>query len=354
MLTHPIDTIQMVAQTHHAEAALRCAVENRIAEHIPGNGSISYADLAVKASVDEDQTRRILRLLISQHIFSETSTGLLSHSPASLQLLDPGMRAWILYQTEDSLKASTHLSEALAKWPASSHKSETAYNLAHETELSMFEHMSQNGRIGRFREAMSGNAKQPSFDTQHAVVGYPWQDLVDSQPEGQRALVVDVGGGIGHVASAISSSFPALDVHVQDYGVTQPSIKDDIHFSHYDFFTSQPIQGASVYFLRQILHDWSDEYAIQILRNQIAAMGSHSKLVLMDVVLQAPGQWTLSEERKSRMADVTMMTLFNAKEREMGEWLELVKRASEGRLAMTRVERPVGSLFSIMEFSFAV
>ena len=52
------------------------------------------------------------------------------------------------------------------------------------------------------------------------------------------------------------------------------------------------------------------------------------------------------------MADITMMTLFNAKEREMHEWLDLVDRASDSRLALTYLARPVGSLFSIMEFSF--
>jgi 6-hydroxytryprostatin B O-methyltransferase len=224
----------------------------------------------------------------------------------------------------------------------------------------MFEHFSQDGgtKMERFRRGMSGNAKQPSFDTNHAVDGYPWQTLIaDTDLESTPPVVVDVGGGVGHVASAISTAFPSLDVRVQDFGVTSPPYsKNGVSFSHYDFFTPQPIRSASIYFLRQILHDWSDEYGVQILRNQIDAMGPRSRLLLMDVVLQGPGAggWTLSEERKSRMADVTMMTLFNARERDMEEWIGLVGRASEGRLGLTGLWRPAGSLFSVMEFSFVV
>ena len=51
------------------------------------------------------------------------------------------------------------------------------------------------------------------------------------------------------------------------------------------------------------------------------------------------------------MIDVTMLTLFNAKERETSEWMELAARASDSRLRLTHLAKPIGSLMSIMEFS---
>ena len=49
---------------------------------------------------------------------------------------------------------------------------------------------------------------------------------------------------------------------------------------------------------------------------------------------------------------MTMMTLFNAKERDMSEWIDLVKQASNGRLILTNLFRPTGSMLSMMEYSF--
>ena len=305
MLTRPFDTIQAVAQAHHCEAALRYAVNNNLAQHVPTSGSISYSELATKASVDSNQCRRLLRLLASNQVFAEIFPDRVAHTPASLQLLDPDICAWVAYQTEDSFRSSAHLSEALNKWPGSENKSQTAYSLAHDTDLPMFEHMVEVGKIERFRKAMKGQANQPHLSIDHVFAGYDWDKIVHPMSDhdaSRKPLIVDVGGGVGHIASAISNTFPSFDVRVQDYGVTESYSTDGIDFTQYNFFQPQPIKGADVYFMRQIFHDWSDEYAVHILRNQVAAMGPHSKLVIMDLVLQQPGDWTLSEERKSRYA----------------------------------------------------
>ena len=303
MLTRPFDTIQAIAQSHHCEAALRYAVHNNISLHVPVGGSISYKDLALKASVNARQCRRILRLLMSHQVFAETASGEVAHIPASRQLLDDDICAWIAYQTEDSCRSSTRLSEALQAWPGSEEKSKTAYNLAHDTDLPMFEHMAGTGKIERFRKAMKGQANQPCLSIEHVFTAYDWEASMLSthaMKPGQKPMLVDVGGGVGHIATALSKAFPTMDVRVQDYGVTEPYTKDGVTFTQYDFFQPQPIRNADVYFMRQIFHDWSDEYAVQILQNQVEAMGPHSKLVIMDMVLQQPGDWLLSEERKSR------------------------------------------------------
>ena len=54
----------------------------------------------------------------------------------------------------------------------------------------------------------------------------------------------------------------------------------------YDFFQEQPVKNASVYLLRIILHDWSDEYAMKILKRVRAAASPDSKLIVMEAMLQ--------------------------------------------------------------------
>ena len=55
-----------------------------------------------------------------------------------------------------------------------------------------------------------------------------------------------------------------------------------------DFFNDQPtLPGPpSIFFLRWILHDWSDKYAIRILKNlRKAAIPGKTKLVIVESVM---------------------------------------------------------------------
>jgi chemotaxis methyl-accepting protein methylase len=51
-----------------------------------------------------------------------------------------------------------------------------------------------------------------------------------------------------------------------------PALKGQLDFKPHGFFTEQPVKNADVYFLRSILHNWSDKYAIEILTNLIPAL----------------------------------------------------------------------------------
>jgi O-methyltransferase domain len=53
----------------------------------------------------------------------------------------------------------------------------------------------------------------------------------------------------------------------------------------HDFFTTQPIKNAAVFFLRVIMHDWPDSRARMILLKLREAATEQTKLVLADFVL---------------------------------------------------------------------
>ena len=50
-----------------------------------------------------------------------------------------------------------------------------------------------------------------------------------------------------------------------------------------DFFDGIP-EGADIYLLSQIVHDWNDERALRILRNCRRATGRQAKLLLIEQV----------------------------------------------------------------------
>ena len=63
--------------------------------------------------------------------------------------------------------------------------------------------------------------------------------------------------------------------------------KNQVEFVGHDFFEPQPklFKPADVFLLRFIVHDWSDKYAIKILRHLREAATMDTKLVVIDVIV---------------------------------------------------------------------
>ena len=53
----------------------------------------------------------------------------------------------------------------------------------------------------------------------------------------------------------------------------------------HNFFDPQPLQKPAVFFLRVVLHDWSDEVCITILRHLRAAAAPDTQLVIVDNIV---------------------------------------------------------------------
>ena len=52
-----------------------------------------------------------------------------------------------------------------------------------------------------------------------------------------------------------------------------------------DFFAEQPVTNASVFFMRMILHDWSDAKCVQILKRLRAAAQPNTRLLIIDMLV---------------------------------------------------------------------
>lgn len=53
----------------------------------------------------------------------------------------------------------------------------------------------------------------------------------------------------------------------------------------HDFFEEQPIKAPNVFFMQNIIHDWSDKYGLQILRQLREAAGPDTNLFSVDKVI---------------------------------------------------------------------
>ncbi|GAA3077800.1 hypothetical protein GCM10020000_74290 [Streptomyces olivoverticillatus] len=71
--------------------------------------------------------------------------------------------------------------------------------------------------------------------------------------------------------------------------------------------------GGDVYILKHVLHDWSDEACVRILRSCRRGLAPGGKVLVVDAVLP-PG----NEPHPGKALDVAMMTLVDGRERGAG------------------------------------
>ena len=175
----------------------------------------------------------------------------------------------------------------------------TAFNLAFRTDMHYFDYIYTPENIPkygeRFGRSMMGGAREEIMEATLS----PYDFSVFKEGD----VIVDVGGGIGHMGAAVAKRVkPGVKIIVQD----RPSVVEQgkrvhghiVELQPHDFFEPQPIKGAKVYYLRLILHDWPDEVCRTILRNIIPAMNSESKLWIMDSVWQNDEFWVNGKNDK--------------------------------------------------------
>ena len=72
------------------------------------------------------------------------------------------------------------------------------------------------------------------------------------------------------------------------------------------------------------------------------------KLLIMESVLPRPGSVPVVLESALRSRDMSMMQVHNSKERDLDEWIDLLKGADK-RLRLENVVQPFMSLLSVLE-----
>lgn len=146
---------------------------------------------------------------------------------------------------------------------------------------------------------MAAYAKRPQFNISHILDHYAWRSLADG-------LVVDIGGSQGDVGFQLARRFENLRVVVQDLenvvstATVPQELSGRVSFMPHDFFTDQPVAHADVYFLRLILHNWSDVYCLRILAGLLPALKDGCKVIIQENVMPAYGSGPLWKERKAR------------------------------------------------------
>jgi len=291
---------------------------------------------------------------MTNFLFREPRAGYVAHTSSSRLLgFDPQMNAWVGLLSEDLWKPMANTVDAMDKWPGSQEPKETGFQVANRTEEHFFEALAKGpGKLKRHGTAMAANAGSEGYHVKHVVDNYPWEALGE-------ATVADVGGSQGHVSIAIASKYPSLKFIVQDLpsmrppnivGSIPPELESRVSLTTHDFFQPQPV-SADLYYFRWVFHNWSDAYAVKILKALVPAMKPGARLLINDGILPEPGSIGRKEEKSIRTMDLIQFVVVNGREREVEDWKSLLKQADE-RFEFLKAWKPEKSHMWLIEALF--
>ena len=146
--------------------------------------------------------------------------------------------------------------------------------------------------------------------------------------------IVDVGGGNGALIAAILVATPKLKGVVFDLPsgsaealrqLAAAGVADRSEVVAGDFFRSVPV-GADAYILKNIIHDWDDERAVEILKSCRRAIEASGKLLLIERVMPEKME---ASARLQQMAllDVHMLVGPGGRERTEADFRKLFAAA---------------------------
>ena len=283
--------------------------------------------LAAALGVNAGALDRLMMALVSGGVFEREDGGYV-HTPGTRLMRTDHPR---------SLAGFTRFAGSDYNWAAwggldhSVRTGETAFD--HLYGCNSFEFYAREPLHGRiFDQAMSSKAEG---DNRALVQAY------DFTPFGR---VADIGGGRGHLLRTVLTAAPAAEGVLFDLPDVVEGARalggERIDFVGGDFF-NDPMPTADVYTFMMILHDWSDEACVAILRNLRRTAPETSRLLVVESVLAEGGGTEFA-----RLADIQMMVLTGGRERTQRQYADLFAR---GGFRLNRDAIPTAGEMSIVE-----
>ncbi|CAI9787645.1 unnamed protein product [Fraxinus pennsylvanica] len=137
--------------------------------------------------------------------------------------------------------------------------------------------------------------------------------------------IVDVGGGTGSMAKAIVDSLPDLQCVVFDLPHVIAGLEGTKNLTYIGGNMFESIPQADALMLKCILHDWSDEDAVKILKKCKEAIPSKEnggKVIIVDMIVRNKKEDHEGIETQL-FYDMCMMVFANGRERTEKEWAKL-------------------------------
>ncbi len=280
----------------------------------------SSSDLAKATGTHAPSLYRLLRALDSIGVFAEDNQGRFTLTPLGATLLTdvPGsLRFFVIEELGENHYPA---------WEKVLYSVQTgAIAFDHVYGESKWQYMTQHPE-----EAMIFDQAMASFSwvVSAAVAGA--YDFSSSR------TVVDLGGGDGSLLAGILRAHGHLRGVVADVPHVIERARQRLEaegLSHrcgtagVDFFKAVP--PSDTYLLKWILHDWTDEQSVTILKNCRNAMTADGRVLIIEAVLQAGDATSFG-----KFVDLNMLVMTGGRERTETEYRTLLEAAG---LKLTKV-----------------
>jgi O-methyltransferase domain len=299
----------------HVSRAIYAVTELGIPDRL-ADGPVSCAELARDAGAHEASLYRVLRLLAALGVFSQTRPGSFGLTILGGRLRSgaaASMRSWaLLAGTVGGCQPFEHILHTVRT-------GQPGFDAAHG--MPMFEFLAEHPADAAVFDAAM--LERTAMFAPSVAAGYDFCDL---------RTVVDVGGGRGILLAAILRGhghlqgtlfeLPAVAAGAQAV-LAAAGLTDRCEVVAGDFFRGVPA-GADCYLLANVLHDWDDTRAAEILASCRRATTRHGRVLIIERLI--PGN--PAEALPVLLSDINMLVLSpGGRERTNSEYRRLLQAA---------------------------
>ncbi|WP_282793451.1 methyltransferase [Streptomyces sp. CC224B] len=307
--------VQLVLGSMAAQT-LRAALRLRVVELL-GDEERRAAEVAADAGAQPQAMYRLLRALAGLGVLEERAPGVFAVTSAG-RLLDTGrpdsMAALVGMFTEPAmLRAWEHLDEGVRTGG-------TTFTKVFGKEF--FAHLKDDPELSaQFNAAMSQGTRVTAAH------------LPDAYDFGRFTTVADVGGGDGTLLAGVLGAHPKLSgiLYDTEEGLAQAAgnlarhgVAERCSLVAGDFFTSVP-EGADLYLLKSIVHDWPDDRVVTLLGHCRAVLPPGGRVLIVEPVL--PDVVAGPNGGLTYLSDLNMLVNVGGRERTRDEFTQVCARA---------------------------
>ena len=311
--------------------AITVAAELRIADAL-AEKPLAIDELAREVGANPDALSRLLRALIGRGVFRQRRDGRYSLTPLAQTLR---------WDTSDSMAAFARFvgsPQDRQHWSHFIEAVRTGESVVPKLRgKEGFDYVSSEPELNEiFNQAMTNFSELAvaAVTTAYDFTGYH--------------TIVDVAGGQGRLLAGILAATPSSKGVLFDLPhvvadaeplLRKHHIADRVAIAEGSFFDAVPDSG-DLYVLKNIIHDWPDDKALEILKNVRAATQEGATVLLVESVIPPHDR-----EFSTKWLDLEMLVDNSGRERTAAEYQNILQDAG---FQMTRVV-PTASPFSLVE-----
>jgi hypothetical protein len=276
-------------------------------------GPKTVEQLADAAGLHAPSLDRLLRALTSVGVFTKQEDGRFAQTPMS-----DALRNDVSYSMRGFARMANR-PWTIGAWTNLERSVRTGISAFEEAYgMSVFDHLTQHPmEMQIVAQAMS------SFSAQIGAA------VADAYDFSEIQTLADVGGSHAMVLALILARNPAMRGILFDLpDVIEGSsdflkscgLHQRIELKGGNFFESVP-EGADAYLLKHVLHDWSDENCLRILKNIHAVAKPATKVLLVEFILNDS-----DEPQFAKVSDLEMLVISpDGRERTQADWQNLLR-----------------------------